>query len=839
MIRSHRQLPPIPNGYPLEDGRSWFGIVIPLARTNEVINPSLESGTTGYTAGAGTLTRTTDEQYHGLYSLKYTPSAAINDGCYYTVSTVSGEVRAFSCKFKGTAGKPYAIAINNTVVDQAVYAFRATGRWQWVWVLHKAPSSGAPRFYVRKNGDANVLPFYVDGVQAESCEDGILAPTTYIDGDQSGLVPNQSPPAFYWTGTPHGSTSVRSGQTRAGGYVMPFSKYAFLLTAIIGLGMIAPTDVAVSYAQLDGAQYERTVFAPRQFTLGGRIQARTASDLDRKRAALAAALARDVTGLQQPLTLLYQRWDGERAASDVARLYATYQSGLDGAADNHYAETITPTFRMYVPFVVADQERGAALDVQDSVSNANYIIRRTVDGTWQSLGTGITGTIVNTILVARDGSVYVGGNFTNAGSSGADYIARYLPDSDTWSVVGSATALNGEVRALVEGPDGSIYAGGAFTNAGGVAAADYIAKWNGSAWSALGTGANADGVYALAFDSGGNLYAGGSFTLMGGVANTVRIAKWNGSAWSALGTGANISAVWALAWSRDGHLYAGGDFTQMSGIANTSGVARWNGTTWQSITTESLSRIYTIAIGPDNRVYFGGTFLIPSIGDHVLVYNGVGLAPVGSTSSLTGEVWNLTFLPDGRLLAGSSGATFDGNLVDDALGVWNGSSWEAVMVNFPSSGAQVIALAAAPDGSYYVGSNWGAGTAAVPGRTTITNNGSAKTYPTLTIKGPSSGTAAIAGIENLTTGRVVRLLSTAEFVISAGETWTFVFEPSALSFVSDVQGNINARVRPGSNEADFFLAPGENVIALYSSSTTVTATLTWRERYGHLGQLTL
>ena len=56
--------------------------------------------------------------------------------------------------------------------------------------------------------------------------------------------------------------------------------------------------------------------------------------------------------------------------------------------------------------------------------------------------------------------------------------------------------------------------GGDFTTAGGVAA-NHIAKWDGSAWSALGSGMNGN-VLALTLDSSGNLYAGGDFTIAGG-----------------------------------------------------------------------------------------------------------------------------------------------------------------------------------------------------------------------------------------------------------------------------------------------------------------------------------
>src|SRR5262249_37673518 len=45
-------------------------------------------------------------------------------------------------------------------------------------------------------------------------------------------------------------------------------------------------------------------------------------------------------------------------------------------------------------------------------------------------------------------------------------------------------------------------------------AANYIAKWNGTNWEALGSGMN-NWVYALAA-SGSDLYAGGQFTTAGG-----------------------------------------------------------------------------------------------------------------------------------------------------------------------------------------------------------------------------------------------------------------------------------------------------------------------------------
>jgi len=88
-----------------------------------------------------------------------------------------------------------------------------------------------------------------------------------------------------------------------------------------------------------------------------------------------------------------------------------------------------------------------------------------------------------------------------------------------------------------------------------------IAQWNGSSWSAFGSGDFVLGmnepVFSLAV-SGTNLFVGGQFTTAGGVSAN-NIAQWNGSSWSALGSGMN-GAVSALVVSGT-NLFAGGQFT--------------------------------------------------------------------------------------------------------------------------------------------------------------------------------------------------------------------------------------------------------------------------------------
>src|SRR6266498_371707 len=173
------------------------------------------------------------------------------------------------------------------------------------------------------------------------------------------------------------------------------------------------------------------------------------------------------------------------------------------------------------------------------------------DANWSSLGSPLgPNNVVLASVVDASGNLYIGGVFTQVGGLPANFIAKW--DGSSWSALGSG--LNNYVDALaVSGSN--VYAGGGFTTAGDNPA-NNIAKWDGSNWSALDSGMNNE-VYALAV-SGSDLYAGGVFTTAGGT-EAKHIAKWDGSSWSALGLGMND---WVNALAVSGSdVYAGGWFT--------------------------------------------------------------------------------------------------------------------------------------------------------------------------------------------------------------------------------------------------------------------------------------
>lgn len=119
------------------------------------------------------------------------------------------------------------------------------------------------------------------------------------------------------------------------------------------------------------------------------------------------------------------------------------------------------------------------------VRNAGTDVARTKglalwNGTqWTSIGT-IVGSVVEELRVIGD-YLYVGGEFNAVGGVTATNIARYKLSTATWEAVthGCTNGVNGVVRSIVDTGlgDGSIYVGGGFTDAGGVAEADRIAKY--------------------------------------------------------------------------------------------------------------------------------------------------------------------------------------------------------------------------------------------------------------------------------------------------------------------------------------------------------------------------
>ncbi|MDO7873536.1 Ig-like domain-containing protein [Hymenobacter sp. ASUV-10] len=336
------------------------------------------------------------------------------------------------------------------------------------------------------------------------------------------------------------------------------------------------------------------------------------------------------------------------------------------------------------------------------------------DADWQD-GFVLPGSDWPVYAVASSGTdVYIGGLFRVVGTTAANYVARW--NGSTWSALGSG--VGGIVRALAVSGS-TVYAGGEFTTAGG-APANYVARWNGTTWSPLGTGTNSH-VQALAV-SGSEVYAGGNFTTAGG-APARYIARWSGTAWSALGAGTN-DAVRALALSGT-DVYVAGSFTQAGGAA-ANYIARWSGSAWSPLGA-GLNSVVTALAASGSDVYAAGYFSTAGAvsANRVARWNGTAWSALGAgVGTGTEEAPRCLALSGSTLYVGGDFSVAGGGAAKN-VARWNGSGWSAL-----GAGTSYIVGALALSGAdVYAGGNF---TTAGPVAALFIAKYSGSTWSTLT-----------------------------------------------------------------------------------------------------------
>lgn len=290
-----------------------------------------------------------------------------------------------------------------------------------------------------------------------------------------------------------------------------------------------------------------------------------------------------------------------------------------------------------------------------------------------------------------DGSVFVAGEFEMAGDLDANRITRWAAGRfyTLGEGVHSGSDYPATIYAIAVSDDGKVYVGGQFSYAGS-AAAENVAMWDGQAWHALGSGTDGD-VYTIA-TRGNDVFIGGRFSTVGGVA-AGHIARWDAAArtWHALGSGTN-GYVWDIAVD-DQWVYAVGDFTS-AGDLPAEDMARWDGTGWSKLGTgihfNPNGVVYAILLDGD-QVWIGGDFLSVQVGNDYPEVNsllmwkpstdewftvGGGVTTWSGSSDVWGRVYSLAKL-NGELYVGGY---FDkaGSVGANAVARWDGTNWAAL-----------------------------------------------------------------------------------------------------------------------------------------------------------------
>jgi trimeric autotransporter adhesin len=304
----------------------------------------------------------------------------------------------------------------------------------------------------------------------------------------------------------------------------------------------------------------------------------------------------------------------------------------------------------------------------------------------------------------------VGGSFTTVGGVNASNIATCNPEVlDEWVPLGAG--LNGPVLALGALAGGELVVGGLFTTAGSASASN-IARWDGSAWSALGSGTNG-AVYALTLIpppwANNDLIAGGAFTMAGGTTAN-RVARWNGSQWTSVPGGMN-NEVRALVRSPipfDGGVPIAAGFFTLAGSSAANRIARWSGLGWQPVGTLPLEspgvngEIYALAAGSGPELIVGGAF--QSAGGvsapAIARWDGSNWSAFGS--GMNNTVTAVAHMPNADVVAAGVFTTA-GGVSANRIARWNGSVWTPLGAGMDST---VSALAVTPAGSLVAGGHF-------------------------------------------------------------------------------------------------------------------------------------
>lgn len=294
-----------------------------------------------------------------------------------------------------------------------------------------------------------------------------------------------------------------------------------------------------------------------------------------------------------------------------------------------------------------------------------------VGTTWNPLGTVSSGYVV-TVAPLANGSLIASLHDNFYGNS----VIRL--NGGIWSNIGPQA--NGIVTSLLEMPNGDIVAGGrtflsvAPFNAFGATVSPRLARWNGTAWTTIGTNGDVASLQAMA---NGDLVVNGYFDTVAGV-TAPRSARWNGTTWQpivAVNNGAATASVATCCEIGNG-LAIGGAFRMVAGVP-AQNVAIPLASGWGAIApgTDGFDgQVHAIATLPQGGCVVGGEF--GSVGNLIAPgiarWNGTAWAPLGAGTD--GPVLAVTALPNGEVVAGGGFSTAGGV---PAAGVarWDGAVW--------------------------------------------------------------------------------------------------------------------------------------------------------------------
>lgn len=209
----------------------------------------------------------------------------------------------------------------------------------------------------------------------------------------------------------------------------------------------------------------------------------------------------------------------------------------------------------------------------------NYLARLNSDGSLDNtfnIGGGPNGWVYS-IRIQPDGKILIGGNFSSFNGVGRNYIARLDSDGTLDTTFNTGADANSWIQVIALQSDGDILIGGNFTDYGG-SGQNYLARLSntGDIDAAFNNASHADHrIYAIYVRPDDNILVGGDFTTYNNVAinGIVQLDSdglLNAAFDSITGTDGPVRAI---STQSDGKILIAGWFTEYNG-ATRNGVTR-------------------------------------------------------------------------------------------------------------------------------------------------------------------------------------------------------------------------------------------------------------------------
>lgn len=654
---------------------------------------------------------------------------------------------------------------------------------------------------------------------------------TYFDGDSPGA---------WWKGDRNNSYSFYTypnpGNDANGDIGLLYDltdDLGYQVTSMQGAGFPSIQNVFTTSPLSDGSVYEGTNVGNSRLVLTSTINGTTLEDYHAQRAALIKLLG-PFKDYQERAVTVYYKGGGE---DKIARFYLGGGFQMNKAAG--FAEAMQIVLEGADPYWYGMGEKtqidGFLFDNSVNQIGTQGILRKvvanardTLDYGWDKLSLASTNPnagIFRILHDPRDGKVYVAGYFQTWGGVGvnAQNIAYWDPDDFAWHYLTSTTAIpypTYQVRDMALRPEGGIYVVGDFLNAGGVAAADYIAIWeDGVGWSALRDPSFAGGaqeVRSVVVGHDGNIYfAGPRVYHPADDATAEGVMRYNKSTGlyenvaGAIG-GGSVVYIRKMRQAPNGDLWCVGDFSVTIGSGSTVDVFKIEDYSTlvnpDSGTGATAGAILEVFIDDNGDVYVGGTQ--PDI-NYVAKWNGTTWIPLGTglTAGLK-QCYAITkHLGKIHVFGAFQGA--GGVDIGSGAAVWDGSTWASMdlWVDDPAFGwsaAEVV------NGDLWVGALTNtSGYVVYAGgcAKNVRTRGTARTYPTFRyeyLSDSSVNDIRLRYIQNLSTGKTCYL----DYQFVEGEKLEITWNSEGAVCMSNLRGRVYPFL-PGSDVSEMYIVPDE------------------------------